>query len=251
MPLSTINSNSFSSTANTSVDNGTFNIDVTNNRVGINRSNPNVGFEVANSSWRLATYSGAGAYDGGLGGGFNPNNSTYSMYCRDRTDSYWNTLWIEANTILLKSGNGAFTSVQCDASGRVTMPQNPAFNVCNTGSMNANIWTYNTTNLNRGGHMNLANGRFTAPVAGVYFFTFGTIGTTGHTDQDIFLAINGSVLQSAGAARPDDSGAWASMSPGIGVINLSVGDYVQVYSSASTAYSDTNCWLHFRGFLIG
>jgi hypothetical protein len=150
------------------------------------------------------------------------------------------------------AGNTDFVvPMRFDTAGRVIMPLQPAFNVCNTGSASANIWTYNTTNLNRGSHMNLSNGRFTAPVAGVYFFTFGTIGTTSHTDQDIYLSINGTFLQSAGAARPDDSGAWASMSPGTGVINLSVGDYVQVYSTSSAAYSDGNCWLHFRGFFIG
>ena len=209
------------------------------------------------ASWRLGTNTngtGGGSsapYAGGLGGGFNPNNNIYSMYVRDRTDTYWNDVWLEAKTISLKSGSGGYNSLVADTSGRIAMPQQPAFNVCNTGSVSANIWTYNTTNLNRGSHMNLGNGRFTAPIAGVYFFTFGTIGTTSHGDQDIYLSINGTFLQSAGAARPDDSGAWASMSPGTGVINLSVGDYVQVYSTQTNAYSDGNCWLHFRGFFIG
>ena len=208
------------------------------------------------SSWRLGTNTNgtggsASPYSGGLGGGFNSNNNIYSMYVRDRTDTYWNELWLEAKTISLKSGNAGYNSLVADTAGRIAMPQQPAFNVCRTSSVTTNVWTYQVSNLNRGNHMNLSNGRFTAPIAGVYFFTYGTIGTDSHADQDIYLSINGTTNQSAGAARPDDSGAWASMSPGTGVINLNVGDYVQVFSTNTAAYSDGNCWLHFRGFFIG
>jgi hypothetical protein len=46
MPLSTINSNSFSSTANTNIDNGTLFIDAINNRVGVGSTTPQSPLEV-------------------------------------------------------------------------------------------------------------------------------------------------------------------------------------------------------------
>ena len=236
MPLSTINSNSFSSTANTSVDNGTFNIDVTNNRVGINRSNPNVGFEVANSAWRLATYSGAGAYDGGLGGGFNPNNSIYSVYCRDRTDSYWNTLWIEANTISLKSGNGSYTAVQCDASGRVMMPQQPYARGSagsNSGVGQVGIDTYITS---RGGMVTTSN-RFTVPVSGAYGVGYQHLGNSGSGACVVYIRKNGAKI--SGTLTQDVNSGNDSFGSST-IVELAANDYIDFYCQSGSTHGNSN-----------
>jgi hypothetical protein len=148
-------------------------------------------------------------------------------------------------------GNSRNERMRIDSAGRVTMPYQPAFNVASTASMAfQNVWTYNTTHVNIGGHMNISNGRFTAPVAGTYVFFFGTIGQTTHSDSDIYLQKNGTNTK-AGVARPDNSGAWASMGAGTGIMTLSAGDYIAVYSSPGNSYSDSNNWLHFRGYLLG
>jgi hypothetical protein len=238
MPLSTINSNSFSSTANTNIDNGTFNIDVTNNRVGINRSNPNVGFEVANSSWRLATYSGAGAFDGGLGGGFNPGNSIYSIYCRDRTDSYWNKLWIEANTIELKSGNGSFTAVSCDASGRVTMPYQPLLVVGkNNGDVNAQVSPipYNDVIYNVGSHWNASTYRFTAPITGYYFCGIRALGTG--TNIEVAIRRNGSTV-----VNTRSNGTSGTSTADSSIVYLTAGDYLDAKVEGSGGMNGGNSY---------
>jgi hypothetical protein len=144
----------------------------------------------------------------------------------------------------------ASEKMRINNAGQVTMPYQPAFNVTSTASRSAQDWTYTTTYTNRGSHMNTGTGLFTAPVAGVYIFFFGTIGTTTHADTDLYLKINGSTSR-GGVARPDDSGSWASMASGTGVMSLSANDTVGVWSSQSNAYSDGNQWLHFRGYLAG
>ena len=74
MPLSTINSNSFSTTANTSIDNGNFFIDAINNRIGVGSTTPQSPLEVygliRTTGFVSNPTSGAGmemAYDGTQG----------------------------------------------------------------------------------------------------------------------------------------------------------------------------------------
>ena len=72
MPLSTINSNSFSSTANTNIDNGTLFIDAINNRIGMGTTGPTERLDVrANATFGSATGTDASihiqsGYDSGI-----------------------------------------------------------------------------------------------------------------------------------------------------------------------------------------
>ena len=59
--------------------------------------------------------------------------------------------------------------------GRVTMPNQPAFNAklsTATGANHSGMLVFNTADHNTGGHYNTSNGRFTAPLAGRYLFNF-------------------------------------------------------------------------------
>ena len=166
-------------------------------RVGVNQATPNVPLEVG-GSWRLGTNtggSGSGApYAGGLGGGFNPNNNIYSMYCRDRTDTYWNDLWIEGKTISLKpGGNYALTA---DNSGRVTKPNQPCFMAVPSSSYGISGNTaakinFNSTMFNNGGYYNTTNQRFTAPVSGYYLTIVHAYIYGGSYDANVYVYKNG------------------------------------------------------------
>lgn len=65
--------------------------------------------------------------------------------------------------------------VRVDASGRVTIPNQPAFTAYkDNGGVYGTVGTvvFNNVVLNRGNHYNSSTGKFTAPVAGVYAFGF-------------------------------------------------------------------------------
>ena len=86
--------------------------------VGIGTLSPNTKLEVYGGSWRLGTKTG-GAYNGGLGGGFNESNNVYSMYFRDRSDTAWNDAWLEAKSIRFRVNGATIDVMQLDSSGNV------------------------------------------------------------------------------------------------------------------------------------
>lgn len=71
-----------------------------------------------------------------------------------------------------------------DSGGRVTIPNQPAFAALRTSVINqGNSWgtvsSWTTVFYNTGNHFNSTNGRFTAPVAGRYLFTYSFRGNDG------------------------------------------------------------------------
>jgi hypothetical protein len=216
------------------------------------------------ASWRLGTNtggSGGGApYAGGLGGGFNPNNNVYSMYCRDRTDTHFNDLWIETKTLSLKT-NGGNTAIYADQSGRVTTPYQPAFSAKNSTSLTINnsgtdfIVPYSDTITNRGNHYNNSTYRFTAPVSGFYFFAAdiqitGTINDFGYFF--IRFHVNGSDISQEKMMPRPSGGSYATQYITMGIY-LNANDYVQavVRQSGGTTVTIRTDQRNFSGFLTG
>ena len=86
----------------------------------------------------------------------------------------------EVQTNLIKSTTGT-TALTIDASGIVLSPNVPAFTSWNVGlvtPLSGNI-ILNTIILNNGGHYSSATGNFTAPISGLYYFSF-----TGFTENN-------------------------------------------------------------------
>ena len=95
---------------------------------------------------------------------------------------------------LIEHTNGT-DAMLIDSVGRVTKPNHPCFYVQKgygnlsafvTGATSA-IATWDQVPLNRGNYYTSANGRFTAPVAGVYLFTFRISYQTTSTDNADYL----------------------------------------------------------------
>jgi len=78
---------------------------------------------------------------------------------------------------VLRFSNAAGATIMEMNAGRTTLPFQPAFstygtagNVSFTGGQEPIITSWNTMIFNVGGHFNTSTGKFTAPIAGKYFF---------------------------------------------------------------------------------
>ena len=77
----------------------------------------------------------------------------------------------------IRSSGGSADGLTMDSSGRVLTPARPAFLAYDASSGHQELthgsWQivpFDTTSINTGGHYNTSTYRFTAPVAGLYFF---------------------------------------------------------------------------------
>lgn len=104
------------------------------------------------------------------------------------------------------AGTSGTNAMVIDRSGRVTMPAQPVYagygrnpaSPLNTGSEStAVIWIPGTTTINRGSHFNTSTGRFTCPIAGVYYI-HGFFLTRSNAAHNITVNRNGSSTGFAG-----------------------------------------------------
>ena len=147
-------------------------------------------------------------------------------------------------------GPAGLVRLNINSSGIVTTPAVPAFSVyVNFLQTQSGNLTYNATNNNNGGYMNLGTGLFTAPVAGHYHFNYyGFVDTGLGGNTTITFQKNGGAIPSRAYNDFND----ASYGPVItisAVIYLAAGDNVRVNISGAGVHGNDSSF--FSGFLIG
>ena len=142
------------------------------------------------------------------------------------------------------------------ANGIVTKANHPAFyaNKNATFLTNNTDIVFDTVRTNVGSHYNSSNGKFTAPVDGTYFFSYGTLLNTTSTNAYGYLrlAFNGSgnnayiMHSSYNSTRNYEPLSWS------GVVDLDAGDEVTVqgYFQNSNTYGGSS-YTFFSGHLLG
>ena len=145
------------------------------------------------------------------------------------------------------------TAISIDSSGRVTTPARPAFNVWYSGSniANPNTIVWNNVEVNVGSHYDSSNGRFTAPITGIYFFGWFAMSTSG-TNFGTRLAIDGSVSSHIWTfSNVYSTDNQFEMSSASAILSLSASQYVTITVANGTMTGAANYHNNFCGYLIG
>lgn len=170
--------------------------------------------------------------------------------------------------VLKSDGSGGSTWSSDVEATSVKVTSLPAFNVTSnataytsTGAKEVGNWdsSVNVDLFNDGSHLNITNGRFTAPVDGLYFFAAqaridGLNGVSGSNYSRLMIVKNGAKSFQNGlhSIRNADAGtAFYDTQHVSGILKLTAGDYVSVYVETT---GDANFTLQvesgFNGYLV-
>ena len=151
---------------------------------------------------------------------------------------------------------GGAEKMKINPAGQVTTPQQPAVRASRTGGnysgSSTEVIVWNNVIYNQGNHYNNSNGRFTAPVSGVY--QFNVMGSVTGSPQNAAIhraSINGAyqadVFPIASSTVQHISYANSFL------LNLSTNDYVQIWSPGGSVlwYGTGNVHNHFSAYLVG
>ena len=149
--------------------------------------------------------------------------------------------------------------MRIDASGRVTMPYQPGFNVGPALSTDLGypdqLQIFTSVKYNNGGHYSTSTGRFTVPVSGYYYvFSGGTAYSSSFNPYlTCFIKRNGSPDEQVGRSRDWTSGSGTQyVSLGLSkVAYYNINDYIELWSydaNAGAAFHPEFTWgMHLIG----
>ena len=252
-------------TGDLTVDTNTLKVDSTNNRVGINTLTPGAELDIESTGPNIHLNDSNGVLGGAITSRLvmQASGSTHGIVGFGTGHGIMGVtnaqgdLFLQADTNNAKSNSAIKFTVDnalkmtIDASGRVTMPNQPSFLARGvTGQPGVGgVFVFNGTDYNRGNHYSTTTGRFTAPVNGFYMFTCHVMsdGTDGRLMLRLFK--NGTHMSqgssSSNSSQYQDSRIAFMM-------YMAAGDYAEVkYQGNKGRYDNGATHNHFAGHLLG
>ena len=228
---------------NVNFDSGTLFVDSVNNTVGIGTQNPISQYALdVRGNMRLGANTNAeqdieyvcstGSWQVGTNAAGGGTNQTNVFYIYDNASATYR--------------------MTVDQAGRFRHPYQPCFTASTSSATTGpGILPFNSTQINVGSHFNTSTYRFTAPIAGKYFFHYhnnhdvGSAGSPSALYVDFYK--NGSTI---GVHRMYTyyTGGWEELS-GCTILDLNANDYVQVYLATSHR-ADAGTYSCFLGYLL-
>ena len=178
------------------------------------------------------------------------STSSIRFYNTDQSNNYGEIAFGTRN----QSGVPPQDRMRISKEGYVTQAQRPAFDAgLSTGAVSAtNPIVFNNAQVNRANCYNTSNGRFTAPVTGLYFFYYG--GLKDNNSNVLRLKLrkgDGTYLNNGRELRIDEQGGnYAENASMCITVSLTANEYVQVYVTDGTVYGQYNAYTYFGGYLL-
>jgi hypothetical protein len=133
--------------------------------------------------------------------------------------------------------------------GTVTKPRQPYFKANLSSGVRITSTGYVTFGAavhNNGSHYNTSDGKFTAPVTGLYWFSARI---NAYDRIDFTIRVNGSdVERGQYNTDSDDVGWWSNQLTTL--TYMTAGQYAQVYVSNLAQNSDPDTWVTYMGYLV-
>ena len=229
-------------------------IDTTNDNVGIGTSSPS----------NFSGYTTLDVVNASNGGAILARGST--VEARFVADDPTGTVQVKAQSSHpLTFGTSGTERMRIDSAGRVTMPYQPAFMAVGLNttvpSTTDTQLRFDTTNFNVGSHYSTSTYRFTAPVAGVYYFHCQArlAGVSGNGRYDMVFRKNGTGAMGGGQNQQGSNDSGFNVSA---FLSLAANDYVDVVinqnngsslttnNSLNTSQGGGTAATHFFGYLV-